>query len=130
MPRFPDTTAGEPPWQPGQQVRYWSICENEKFTTRYVGCIADYQAVLRKGIATFVISDPDARPANAYPADGINWLPWGDYPDGLIIYPQGEALAPTMGAYLPQIGYCSKAEFEKAGANGCLGSFAPKHRRR
>jgi len=146
MPRFPDTTAGEPPWQPGQQVRYWSICENEKFTTRYVGCIADYQAVLRKGIATFVISDPDARPANAYPADGINWLPWGDYPDGLIIYrqmlaassfkqavariTQGEALAPTMGAYLPQIGYCSKAEFEKAGANGCLGSFAPKHRRR
>jgi hypothetical protein len=146
MPDFPNTTSGEAPWQPGQQVRYWSICENEKFTTRYVGCIADYQAVLRKGIATFVISDPDARPSNAYPTKGVNWLPWGDYPDGLILYrqmlaapgfkqavariTQGEALAPTMGAYLPQIAYCTTAEFEKAGANGCLGPFAPKHRRR
>jgi hypothetical protein len=84
MPSFPNTTAGEPSWEPGQQVRYWSICENEKLTTRYVGCIADYQAVLRKGIATFVISDPDARPSNANAAHGVNWLPWGDYPDGLI----------------------------------------------
>jgi hypothetical protein len=136
MPITPNTVAGEPSWEPGQQVRYWSICENEKLATRYVGCIADYQAVLRKGIATFVISDPDARPSNATAAHGVNWLPWGDYPDGLILYrqmiaahgfkqavaniKQGEALEPAMGDYLPQIAYCTTAEFEKAGANGCL----------
>lgn len=137
MPTFPNTTIGQPPWQPGQQVRYWSICENEKYSTRYVACTADFQAVLdSQGRATFVISDPDARPTNATVADGVNWLPWGDYPDGLLIYrqmgaapsfsqaianiQQGEPLEPAMGSYLPQIAYCTTAEFERSGADGCL----------
>lgn len=137
MPTFPDTRAGAPPWAP-RQVRYWSICENETVTERYVACTADYQAVLDPtGHATFVISDPDQRPTNADAAHAVNWLPWGGaYPDGRIIYrqmlaapsfrhaiaqvSQGEPLAPTLGAYLPAIAYCTKTQFERTGADGCL----------
>ena len=32
------------PTAPGQ-VRYWSVCQNELATQRYVECLADYEAV-------------------------------------------------------------------------------------
>lgn len=137
MPTFPDTVAGQPAWMTAQQVRYWSICENESVSTRYVACVPDYKAVLdSQGRGTFVISDPDARPANATAANEVNWLPWGDYADGRIIYRQmlaapsftqaisniqpGQSLQSVMGPYLPQIAYCTTQEFERAGADGCL----------
>lgn len=138
-PSFPDTRAGEPPTKPSQ-LRYWSMCQNERLSQRFVACFADYQSALdSSGRATFVVSDPDDRPANANSDAGVNWLPWGGlYPDGLLIYRQmlpdptyqqafatlerGEDLGAHMGAYLPEIAYCSKAQFEAAGAAGCLGA--------
>lgn len=137
MPTFPDTRAGDAPYAP-RQVRYWSICQNETYSQRYVACVADYQAVLDgDGYATFVISDPGQRPANADRAHGVNWLPWGGaYPDGRVIYRQmvaapdfAEAFAPVgpkddlakaLGEYLPRTAYCTKAEFEAGGAESCL----------
>ena len=137
MPTFPDTRAGDPAWLP-RQVRYWSICQNEPFTQRYVACVGDADAVVAPDrSATFVISDPADRPANADAAHGVNWLPWGGaYPDGRIIYRQmvpassfKEAFAPitaaqdlrsALGDYYPVSAYCTKARFEQAGAAGCL----------
>lgn len=135
MPTFPDTRAGEEPTV-SRDVRYWSICQNEFATQRFVACIADYQAAIGPdGVATFVVSDPLDRPtANM---DGVNWLPWGgpNY-DGNIIYrhmlpapsfaqaiqnvPVGTRPADVMGAYVPQAAYCDQATFNAGGADACL----------
>lgn len=137
MPTFPDTNAGFASWDPGQ-VRYWSVCANNGLLPHVTGCAADFNAVQSGGIATFVVSSPANQPPNATAADGVNWLPWGSGPSGIIIYrqmladpafaqsiaavPAGGSPETTMGSYLPQIAYCSEAEFAAAGADGCLGS--------
>ena len=139
MPSFPDTRDGVPPWK-RSKVRYWSICQNHLFTTRYVDCVADFEAVVGKsGLATFVISDPSDRPANATPKDRVNWLAWGgSYPTGAIIYrqmlaarsfpeaianvEQGQALEPMLGKYMPRAAYCATAVFEVDGWQGCFRS--------
>jgi hypothetical protein len=142
MPSFPDTNTGDSPWAAGQQVRYWSICENNGLFDIVVACSADYDSVQNDGVATFVISSPANRPANATAADGVNWIPWGSAPSSLIIYRQiladpsfgesiasnmsgGGSLAATMGPYYPEIAYCSEATFASAGAAGCLAAVAP-----
>ena len=120
------------PTAPGQ-VRYWSVCQNELVTQRFVECVADYEAVVgADGFVTVVISDPEDRPANA-----ANWLPWGGaYYDGLVIYrhmlpapdfaeaiqnvPEGTPAADVMGDYFPQVAYCSKETFEAGEASACL----------
>lgn len=140
MPAFPDTNAGAPPWQSGQQVRYWSICQNGGVVATVIGCVPDFEAVETAGVATFVISSPSNRPPNATAADGVNWLPWGSYADATVIYRQmlaaptfsqaipqvtgGTSLASTMGTYLPEIAYCSEATFAASGASGCLANSA------
>jgi hypothetical protein len=137
MPTFPDTNAGAPAWQPGQQVRYWSMCEDNGSTDVVTGCAADYNSVQSGGVATFVVSTPANRPPNATAADGVNWIPWGSATTGALLYRQQLAQSSytqsiadsvagsnldSMGPYLPQIGYCSEAEFASAGASGCLSS--------
>jgi hypothetical protein len=135
MPTYPDTNAGTPPWQPGVDARYWSICEYERTALAAAGCVADDDAVeSAAGVATFVVSTPQDQPPNATAAAGVNWLPWGDATNGLIVYRQilatfpqsieatseSASLPAAMGAYYPQIAYCSVAEFTAAGAAGCL----------
>ena len=125
---------GAPGVPPGsEEMRYWSVCENEFVTQRYVACTADYQTTLDSdGYFTVAVSDPDVRPANATAAHGISWLPWGPFIDGLLIYrnmlpaasfapaiqniPQGTAPQQVMGDYFPQATYCRPAVF--AGASG------------
>lgn len=120
------------PTAPGQ-VRYWSVCQNEFATQRFVECLADHEAVAGEdGFVTLVISDPEDRPANA-----VNWLPWGGaYYDGLVIYrhmlpapdfaeaiqnvPEGTPPADVMGDYFPRVAYCSRGDFEAGGAAACL----------
>jgi hypothetical protein len=141
MPTFPDTNEDQPAWEPGQQVRYWSICEDEGLFEVVVACSADFDSVQDGGVATFVISSPSNRPANATAAGGVNWLPWGSSFDGHILYrqmlaqpsfsqaianvPAGSPPSTTMGPYLPEIAYCSEAEFAASGAAGCLAGAAP-----
>ncbi len=138
MPTSPDTRAGEPPWEEGRQLRYWSICQNEFALQRYVDCIPDQDAVLDDdGYLTLVISDPADRPANADAEHGVNWLPWGGiYPDGRVIYRQmlpapgfaeavanigpGQTARDVMGPYYPQSAYCAQATFEAGGISACL----------
>ena len=137
-PTFPDTRAGEDPTEPAQ-VRYWSICQNELATQRFVACLADHQSVVGgDGFMTFVISDPDDKPSNeSLAAHEANWIPWGGvFYDGLVIYrhmlpsasfteaiqnvPEGSEAATIMGDYFPQSGYCEKADFESGGAAACI----------
>lgn len=136
-PTFPDTRAGKEPTD-AAQVRYWSVCQNELATQRFVACLADHQSVVgADGFMTFVISDPADRPANAVASGFVNWIPWGGvFYDGLVIYrhmlpassfaeaiqsvPEGADAAAVMGEYFPHSGYCTTAEFETGGAGACL----------
>ncbi|MGH8529477.1 MAG: hypothetical protein ACRETN_06480 [Nevskiales bacterium] len=115
------------------QLRYWSLCTNEFATQRFVACLADFQMPLdRHGYFTLVVSDPDQRPGNAVPENGIAWLPWGGlYPDSLLIYrhmlpnasfaeaiqniPFGTPPQDVMGEYFPRVSYCDRATVESAG---------------
>jgi hypothetical protein len=85
-PTFPNTRPGTSP-MPGGQVRYWSICENDPATERFIQCTNDDRAVVgADGFATYVVSTPGNRPANATTACGVNWLPFGPNGRGLLIY--------------------------------------------
>lgn len=130
-PTAPDTRAGAKVTD-ANQLRYFSICQNELATQRYVRCLFDAEITLDdEGYFTIVVSDPEDRPANA-----VNWLPWGGaYYDGNIIYrhmlpnadftqaiqrvPYGVEEATVMGAYFPQLKACSKVRFEAGGFDAC-----------
>lgn len=123
--------------QPGvpfdaEQLRYWSVCQNDLPTQRYVGCVADYQAHLDdQGYFTVMVSDTADRPINALAENGVDWLPWGPYVDALLIYrhmlpqpgfaetihnvPQGTEPADIMGEYVPRSAYCQRDIVEGAG---------------
>lgn len=117
-----------------ENVRYWSVCQNDLPTQRYVGCYADYQMVLNDdGYFYVMVSDAEDRPANATAENHLNWLAWGPYFDSLLIYrhmlpnpafeetiskvPQGTPPEDIMGEYSPQPAYCTQAIVESAGDN-------------
>jgi uncharacterized membrane protein len=86
-PTFADTVEGVPTMPSGQQLRYFSICQNEAASTRYVACLRDDQLVLDEdGRYTIVVSTSAQRPAGATAACGVNWLPWGPVEEGVLIY--------------------------------------------
>lgn len=109
-----------------EQVRYWSVCGNEFTTQRFTDCIADELAEIGSdGYVTVVISDAADRPANVTPENGFNWIPWGAYPDSVVLYrqmlprtdfaeaielqPYGGNLEEGMGEYFPRGTYCDGA---------------------
>jgi hypothetical protein len=66
----------------GKQLRYWSICQNDPYNQRYIGCLRDDQVKLGKdGWFTIVVSRPSNRPRCAK-----NWIPWGPQTWGTLIY--------------------------------------------
>lgn len=117
------------------QLRYWSLCTNEFFTQRFTACAHDAQVpVDAKGYFTLVVSDPEQRPANARPENGVLWLPWGAaYYDSVFIYrhmlpnpsfaeavqniPYGIPPPEVMGEYYPRAVYCDRTTVEAAGNN-------------
>lgn len=134
-PTFPNTRTGDPPYA-RRQVRYWSMCENNKESTRVISCAADYNAAIQHHYYTYVISDPGVRPANATAGNGVTWLPWGGiFPSGYLIYRNllpaptfaqavqnvGEGSSPqaVMGPYFPSAVYCTRAAFERGGWRAC-----------
>jgi len=73
----------------GVQLRYWSFCQNDPFTQRYVGCRRDDQVkVDANGDYTIVVSQPQdwPTPAQRRCAASASWIPWGPQPDGVMIY--------------------------------------------
>ena len=115
-PSFPDTRRGAKRMRPAQ-LRYFSMCENEFASQRFIACRADDQTVVdRHGFATYVMSTPAQRPATASRKCGVTWLPWGPFRNGLLIYrhmlpssgfeasiqrAEVEHEAETMGDYYP-----------------------------
>jgi hypothetical protein len=110
------------------QLRYWSFCTNDQYTTRFVGCVADQDAKIdAAGYVTVVVSDTAHRPAGLAPGD--NWLPWGPASDVFVLYrhmlpapdfaqavqrvPVGADPATTMGEYYPRTVICQTAQFER-----------------
>lgn len=139
MPRTPATGAdmGTPD---DYDLRYWSLCTNESLvTTRFSDCIYDSEVTLDDDRTyTIVISKAANRPENATEACGVSWLDWGDAGDGAghpgltalllrnmapnpafsaavqnIAGPGAEVA--TMGPYLPEVVYTTKAAFEDRG---------------
>lgn len=112
-----------------EQIRYWSVCGNEFTTQRFTDCVADENAVVGPdGFATFVVSDEADRPSTVTRQNGFNWIPWGAYPDMILLYrqmlpasgfaeaieyqPYGESLSDGMGDYYPESAYCDKGTLE------------------
>jgi hypothetical protein len=130
----PDTFANVPLMQDAQ-MRYWSLCTNDLYTTRYYECAYDRQIPIdRNGHYTIVVSTADLRPANARPECGVTWLNWGPRADSLLIFrnmlpsenfhhavqdvPDGSgAEREVMGDYYPWGLHLSKAEFEALSAD-------------
>jgi hypothetical protein len=134
-PTFPNTSAGQPVYR-NTQLRYWSFCSYDAEGEALVGCAADYHTVIRSGQVTFVISDPEHRPANATAASGVTWLPWGAQSAAQIVYRNmlpsptfpyaaesitspTQSVQETMGPYYPATWYCAKATFEAGGWAAC-----------
>lgn len=131
-PSFPDTRPG-PAAMPGGQLRYFSMCQNEAASQRFIACRTDDQsAVGRDGFVHYVVSTPAQRPANATAACGVTWIPWGPSAEGVLIYrhmlpdpafaqaiqriPRQGLEAQTMGDYLPVSRYFGgKSDFERLG---------------
>jgi len=139
-PAFPDTRAGASPTDPGQQVRYWSMCQNDLVSPYpVVACAGDFQTALdADGRYTYVVAAPEDVPTRVDPT--VTMLPWGSMgvPKKLLIlrnmlpsdafYPMsiqasqagGTDPARTMGDYYPDVVYCSAATFGERGYAGCV----------
>lgn len=124
-----------------EQLRYWSLCQNEFATQRYTACRIDAETPLdNEGYFTVAISDAAERPVAATDANGITWLAWGPYPDGLLIYrhmlpnpgfreaiqnvPKGSEIASVMHDYTPVATYCRPEVFDQAGLTTPAQRFA------
>jgi hypothetical protein len=83
LPTTPDTRHDARRMGRGQ-MRYWSLCENEAFTTTKGGaCLYDAQVpVDRRGDYTIISSRPADRPGNASTRCGVAFLPWSARCDG------------------------------------------------
>jgi hypothetical protein len=135
-PTFPNTRAGQPVYRK-HQLRYWSFCTYDSSGQAVIGCAADYDAAVRNGSFTYVVSDPGTRPANATAAHGVTWLPWGALPSIQLVYrnmlpeasfkhaaqrvtPTTKSVQGVLGAYYPQAVYCRPATFEGGGWQACF----------
>ena len=77
-PTYPNTRKGEPAYL-RHQVRFWSVCTNDNYTTNVVRCVPDDSIVLdANGYAVIVVSDPGSKPSAAALARyRATWLAWG-----------------------------------------------------
>jgi hypothetical protein len=134
-PTFPRTRSGQARMRSGQ-VRYWSLCQNETASTRFVDCLVDEDAILGPGRRiTVVISTPANRPANAIERCGVTWLAWGATSGATVILrhmlpsarfaqaiqnaQRPDLVDEQVGEYLPAGAHVRREEFE---ARGCPAS--------
>lgn len=123
------------------QVRYWSLCTNEFFTQRFVDCLHDREFNIdEQGFFTLIVGDANQKPRGLDQMQGVNFLPWGAYPDSVLIYrhmlpsaqfpqaiqniEQGTEPVKVMGDYLPQLTYCEPSVMESAPNRTGAGLFA------
>jgi hypothetical protein len=84
---FPNTRAGVPVYA-DRQVRFWSVCTDDPYTTNVNRCTPDDSTTLDpSGYATVVISDPGSAPTSAALTQfNATWLAWGalDLPTDVV----------------------------------------------
>jgi hypothetical protein len=117
-PTFADTYPDAAVMPAGVQLRYWSFCQNDPFSERYVACLRDDQIVRHRGDYTIVVAPPSDWPAAAQRRCRrvASWIAWGPQPQGVLLYRQmlpdatfGQAIANVsygseraeMGSYYP-----------------------------
>ena len=104
-PTFAATYPSAKTMPSGEQLRYWSICQNDPYTQRYIGCLRDDQVKLdRDGWFTIVVSRRSDRPRCAR-----NWIPWGPQPWGTLIY-RHMLPAPGFSGAIQQTSYGSEQQ--------------------
>lgn len=138
-PTFPNTRAGASPAQSGVQLRYWSMCQNDKVTPYpVVACAADFQTRIdSQGYYTYVVAAPQDMAQTNDPA--LTVIPWGSttVPVKVVFlrymlpsaafYPmtvqasqaQHSDPATTMGPYYPRATYCDVNVLRSQGYQGC-----------
>ncbi|MFL5896387.1 MAG: hypothetical protein ACJ76Z_14900 [Thermoleophilaceae bacterium] len=86
-PTFANTYPSASTMPAGVQLRYWSFCQNDPFTQRYVACKRDDQVrVGADGNYTIVVSTPSKWPKPARKqCSTTSWIAWGPQPDGTMI---------------------------------------------
>ena len=62
-PTFAATYPSAPRMPTGEQLRYWSFCQNDPFNQRYIGCLRDDQVKLDKDGFFTIVDQPAVRPA-------------------------------------------------------------------
>ncbi|PTR27404.1 hypothetical protein C8K36_10425 [Rhodococcus sp. OK519] len=139
-PTFPDTRGGTAVTEPGRQVRYWSMCQNDLISPYpVVACAADFQTTLdADGFYNYVVAPPEDLPSVLEP--GVTVVPWGstDVPTKLLFlrnmlpddtfYPQSIQAsqaddadpATSMGAYYPTAAYCATSVLAADGYLACF----------
>lgn len=134
LPDVPETYDGRRVFERAP-LRYWSLCNGSVQpygVTDTIGCVHDEQVRTdRRGRFTIVVSTPELRPANARPACGVTWMPWGARPNAALIM-RNQLPSPwfdqaiqrvtkpgtereVMGAYLPRGRYTAAEAFESRG---------------
>ena len=124
-PVFPDTYVGrsvfEPAFDTTIQMRYWSMCQNDRVIPYpVIGCQADFATERDQAqFYTYVVSD-DPAPPPWLPA-GATWLPWGDttVPKNLIFrvtLPENSAVTD----FAPKGAFCDEALLTSQGWQGCF----------
>lgn len=72
------------------QLRYWSICTNEQFTSATNYCLYDEEITQfdKDGFYTIVVANKDDRPNNAIESCGITYLQQSERGDGFYTVPK------------------------------------------
>jgi hypothetical protein len=149
-PRTPTTLHGDAVMG-GGDMRYWSLCTNDRESQRWVDCYYDEQTVPMNNDdgsndsgdwRVFLVS-PGTPPSNANQDCDVNPLGWGFSGESLLIqrnmlpeddYQQaiqfipgaaGHCEAPTMGSKFPYSAAMSKADFESLGCGVTLTDLLP-----
>ena len=79
----------------GEDMRYWSMCNNDfALPIAAVGCVSDLTVKLEGGWFTVVISDDATRPE--WLRAGVNWLPWGEEQYPKIVFFRHLLASPTF----------------------------------
>jgi hypothetical protein len=137
-------TAGLPSnTPPNPDLRYWSLCQNELYSSKVVKCIVDREmAVQNDGYVNIVISKDDKRPSTAQHEMGYDWLPHGDADEAaagfrqLLVRPNfagdyaksvAQPNAPVesvLGEWAPLITYCDRGTFDSVSPQGGAAVFA------
>jgi hypothetical protein len=101
-PKVPSTFDGDPVMGSGEDVRYWSFCQNEFQSSEFVDCLFDEDVpIARDGSYTIVTGIPSDRPFNAKRACGVAWLEWPSKGDGAPDYVEGGDPLGIPGTLLP-----------------------------